>query len=192
MAKNSKIKLHLLPSYAIPLEEMEREFNEMDARGWQLESYWIHHAMYRRGEADTYEYRVQVRKEAPVSEHLAYAASLEEFGIEYVTLERNRLIFRKKRGGTPFELFSDLDSRLEQAKVTQKNLFYWAVVGVWIFLHRGEHIVRKVLSFLATGDLNDMILWDLLMAAAAILCMRNFFRAHREVKKLEEERRIEE
>lgn len=187
MAKNTKTRLHL-DFAALPVD-MEREFNEMDARGWQLESYWRNHATYRRGTPNEYEYRVQIVKEAAFSEKLAYAESLKEFGIEFVSEHRNRLIFRKKRDGTPFRLFSDLDSQLAQARLIRKNIIFQTVILTWWALHRAERLIERF----GAGSFDALLLaLDLLIIAAAVKVWRNLLHAQRWVKELERARSIEE
>lgn len=187
MAKDTKTRLHL-DFAALPMD-MEREFNAMDARGWQLESYWRNHATYRRGTPNEYEYRVQIVKEAPFSEKLAYAESLKEFGIEFVTEHRNRLVFRKKRDGTPFQLFSDLDSQLVQAKLTRKNIIFQTVILTWWAMRRAERVVERF----SAGDFDTFLLAaDLLIIAAAVKVWQNLIHAQRWVKALERARSIEE
>lgn len=113
MAKNKKTMPHL-SSYAIDPERIERKANEMAKEGWLLEKFGSLLSTYRRGRAGEYEYRVQV-KEAGM-DRLTYVAELAEFGIEEVGGVGDLLVLRKKADGTPFDLYSDLDSLIAQQK----------------------------------------------------------------------------
>ena len=119
MAKNKKTRLHL-SSYAIDPERIERKANEMAKEGWLLEKFGSLLSTYRRGAPGEYEYRVQV-KEAGI-DRLTYIAELTEFGIEEVGGVGDLLVLRKKADGTPFELYSDLDSRIAQQKKAVRYL----------------------------------------------------------------------
>lgn len=119
MAKDKKIRLHL-SSYAIDPERIERRANEMAKEGWLLEKFGSLVSAYRRGEPNEYEYRVQV-KEAGI-DRLTYIAELTEFGIEEVGGVGDLLVLRKKADGTPFDLYSDLDSLIAQQKKAVRYL----------------------------------------------------------------------
>lgn len=119
MAKNKKTRLHL-SSYAIDPERIERQANEMAKEGWLLEKFGSLFSTYRRGAPGEYEYRVQV-KEAGI-DRLTYIAELTEFGIEEVGGVGDLLVLRKKADGTPFDLYSDLDSLIAQQKKAVRYL----------------------------------------------------------------------
>lgn len=94
MARNTKFQLHLA-AYGLDPERMEKKFNEMSARGWQLVQYGAFSCRYRRGEAGEYEYRALVVKNAGM-EKLEYIAALAELGIEEVG-SRGEVVFLRKR-----------------------------------------------------------------------------------------------
>ena len=119
MAKNRKTVPHL-SSYAIDPERIEEQANRMAKEGWLLEKFGSLFSTYRRGRAGEYEYRVQV-KEAGM-DRLTYVAELAEFGIEEVGGVGDLLVLRKRADGAPFELYSDLDSRIAQQKKAVRYL----------------------------------------------------------------------
>ena len=119
MVKDKKVLPHL-SSYAIDPERIEEQAIRMAKEGWLLEKFGSLFSTYRRGRADEYEYRVQV-KEAGM-DRLVYTAELAEFGIEEVGSVGDLLILRKSSDGTPFELYSDLDSRIAQQKKAVRYL----------------------------------------------------------------------
>ena len=129
MAKDKKTVPHL-SSYANDPERIEEQANRMAKEGWLLEKFGSLFSTYRRGKAGEYEYRVQV-KEAGM-DRLTYVAEIAEFGIEEVGSVGDLLILRKKSDGAPFELYSDLDSRIVQQKKAVRYLrggliasFFW-------------------------------------------------------------------
>ena len=135
MAKDKKTVPHL-SSYAIDPERIERKANEMAKEGWILEKFGSLFSIYRRGKAGEYEYRVQV-KEAGM-DRLVYTAELAEFGIEEVGSVGDLLILRKSSDGTPFELYSDLDSKiaaLEKRRSHARNMMLGALVLVLLRAH---------------------------------------------------------
>lgn len=119
MVKDKKVLPHL-SSYANDPERIEEQANRMAKEGWILEKFGSLFSTYRRGKAGEYEYRVQV-KEAGM-DRLVYTAELAEFGIEEVGGVGDLLVLRKKADGTPFDLYSDLDSRIAQQKKAVRYL----------------------------------------------------------------------
>ena len=119
MVKDKKVLPHL-SSYANDPERIEEQANQMAKEGWILEKFGSLFSTYRRGKAGEYEYRVQV-KEAGM-DRLVYTAELAAFGIEEVGSVGDLLILRKSSDGTPFELYSDLDSRIAQQKKAVRYL----------------------------------------------------------------------
>ena len=119
MVKDKKVLPHL-SSYANDPERIEEQANRMAKEGWLLEKFGSLFSTYRRGKAGEYEYRVQV-KEAGM-DRLTYVAELAEFGIEEVGGVGDLLVLRKKADGAPFELYSDLDSRIAQQKKAVRYL----------------------------------------------------------------------
>ena len=119
MVKDKKVLPHL-SSYANDPERIEEQANRMAKEGWILEKFGSLFSTYRRGAPNEYEYRVQV-KEAGI-DRLTYIAELTEFGIEEVGGVGDLLVLRKKADGTPFDLYSDLDSLIAQQKKAVRYL----------------------------------------------------------------------
>ena len=202
MAKDKKIRLHL-SSYAIDPERIERRANEMAKEGWLLEKFGSLVSAYRRGEPNEYEYRVQV-KEAGI-DRLTYIAELTEFGIEEIG---DLLVLRKKADGTPFDLYSDLDSLIAQ----QKKAVRYLRAGLIMSFFWGSSMLMNVLTTLMNANvigryagvaaINFSTVQVLMLTAASLLllvcivgfvdCPRGLRRAKRKIASLEAERVVQE
>ena len=145
MAKNKKTMPHL-SSYAIDPERIEEQANRMAKEGWLLEKFGSLLSTYRRGAPNEYEYRVQV-KEAGM-DRLVYTAELAEFGIEEVGGVGDLLVLRKSSDGTPFELYSDLDSRIAQ----QKKAVRYLRKGLIMSFFWGSMMLMNVLTTLMNAN----------------------------------------
>ena len=145
MAKNKKTRLHL-SSYAIDPERIERQANEMAKEGWLLEKFGSLFSTYRRGAPGEYEYRVQV-KEAGI-DRLTYIAELTEFGIEEIGSVGDLLVLRRKADGTPFDLYSDLDSLIAQ----QKKAVRYLRAGLIMSFFWGSMMLMNVLTTLMNAN----------------------------------------
>lgn len=145
MVKDKKVLPHL-SSYAIDPERIERRANEMAKEGWLLEKFGSLVSAYRRGEPNEYEYRVQV-KEAGI-DRLTYIAELTEFGIEEIGSVGDLLVLRRKADGTPFDLYSDLDSLIAQ----QKKAVRYLRAGLIMSFFWGSMMLMNVLTTLMNAN----------------------------------------
>ena len=205
MAKDKKTRLHL-SSYAIDPERIERKANEMAKEGWLLEKFGSLCSTYRRGAPGEYEYRVQV-KEAGI-DRLTYIAELTEFGIEEVGGVGDLLVLRKKADGTPFDLYSDLDSLVVQQKKAVRYLraglllsLGWMSITLMNILTTlmNANVIGKYAGVAAISFRSSQVF---LLAASALLllicivglidCPRGLRRAKRKIASLEAERVIQE
>ena len=205
MAKDKKTVPHL-SSYANDPERIEEQANRMAKEGWILEKFGSLCSTYRRGEPGEYEYRVQV-KEAGI-DRLTYIAELTEFGIEEVGGVGDLLVLRKKADGTPFELYSDLDSLIAQ----QKKAVRYLRAGLIMSFFLGSMMLMNVLTTLMNANvigwyagkaaINFSTAKVLMLVAASLLllvcivgfvdCPRGLHRAKKKIASLEAERVVQE
>lgn len=206
MARDMKFRLHPA-TYGLDPERMEKKFNEMSAQGWQLVRYGAFDCCYRRGEAGEYEYRALVVKDAGM-EKLEYIAALAELGIEEVGSRGEVLFLRKKADGTPFELFSDLDSRIAQQKKARRYLrrgmlmsFFWGSMMLMNVLTTlmNANVIGRYAGMAAIRFSSAQII--LLTASSLLLlvsivglvdCPRGLCRAKKKIAALEAERVVQE
>lgn len=87
----------------------------------ELVQYGAFSCRYQRGAPNEYTYRALAVKDAGMKK-LEYIAALSELGVGEVGSRGEVIFLRKKAGGTPFELFSDLDSRIARQKKARRYL----------------------------------------------------------------------
>ncbi len=139
--RSKKFMFHV-PYYALEPERMERCFARQAAQGWQLDHAGSLLYQFVRGEA--YQYRVQVVSQSKQDD---YAEALSALGIETVNALGSLLILRRREDGTPFELFSDLDSELAHAKKGRRSLIWGSVFCLWM----AALLLLQLLGVLHTG-----------------------------------------
>lgn len=103
-------------------EKEERWLNEMALNGWALES--VGYARYTFVRCEPGEYTVRLEMH-PYDED--YVAFLREAGIEFVGRMMMWIYCRKKSADGPFDLFSDIDSRIAHLGGIEKML---AAIGL--------------------------------------------------------------
>ena len=104
------------PAWLLDPERLERQLDRLSAEGWQLEGAGWFSLRYRRGKPNEYRYRVQYLYESRDGQRDDYVRGLAELGVEPVLDIGSFLILRRRNDGTPFELFSDLDSQITSEK----------------------------------------------------------------------------
>jgi hypothetical protein len=98
-------------------EKQEKWLSVMAEKGLHLKNVGFGRFDFEEGEPDGYTYRMEWLKHRPGSgESVSYIRFLEETGAEYVASFKHWVYFRKKAADGAFDLYSDLDSRLNHLK----------------------------------------------------------------------------
>jgi len=111
-------------------EKEELWLNEMSAKGMLLTGVGFGSYVFEEGEPGAYVYHLEWLRHAPThAESVAYIRFLEELGVEHVASFKHWVYFRKKAADGPFELFSDLDSRISHFQRLMALMY--AIFAVW-------------------------------------------------------------
>ena len=146
--------------------------NEMAMNGWRLESVGWCTYHFVRCEPGEYNIRLEMR---PYDED--YISFMEETGAEYIGRMMMWIYFRKKTSDGPFDLFSDIDSRIRHLDRICRML---AILG-------GMNLVVGIVnSFNAVGSIG----WINLVVATVL--MYALGRIHGKKEALERERQLHE
>ena len=135
-------------------------------------------------------------------ERLQYIKGLRELGIEHVGTVGEYLILRKKKDGTPFELYSDLDSLMAQIKRVRRVLWSGAVMCPFIAFAEIVPLIGRLYRRFQTGGYAEPVIYIPAIALMVLLliglcicdaqCIRALCRTREKLKKLEAERVIQE
>ena len=152
-------------------EKEEDWLNEMAMNGWVLENVGFCTYHFVRCEPGEYSIRLEMH---PYDE--AYLSFMRDTGAEYVGRVMMWIYFRKKTADGPFDLFSDIDSRISHLDKIGKMLS--AVGGVNLAIG-----AVNSLSGNAVGAVNLL---------CATLLMYGLGRIHGKKEALEKERKLHE
>ncbi len=95
-------------------EKEELYLNEMAQNGYALFNYTFLTYHFETSELGEYIYRIQLlEKEPKTPESKAYFEFVSELDVELVTTYFNWAYFRKKASDGPFEIHSDVDSKIK-------------------------------------------------------------------------------
>ena len=99
-------------------DEEERWVNDMAAQGWHFVKFGFPcRYTFERGEPGAYQYRIQaLDKRIGSKESQDYLAFLRDMNIELVDSYLFWVYLRKPADGQPFELFSDVESKLKHMR----------------------------------------------------------------------------
>lgn len=136
----------------IDFEKEEKWINEMAQIGMNFTDYSPFRYSFEKGTPGEYIYRIELLKERPSHPgSRVYIDFMEDNGVECVSTFYRWAYFRKKASEGPFDIYSDVDSRIIHYKrvaalagaIAAANLII-AIINYldWIFIgyHRGIHI----------------------------------------------------
>ena len=152
-------------------EKEEAWLNEMAQAGWALESVGVCSYHFIRCEPGEYAVRLEMH---PYDE--AYVQFMQDTGAEFIGRMMMWIYFRKPVTEGPFDLFSDIDSRIEHLNKIGRML---AVIG-------GANLLIGVLNSFNHLNLG----WINLLCAT--LLMYSLGRIHGKKEALERERLLHE
>lgn len=158
-------------SWVWDFEKEENWLNEMAMNGWLLDGVGWCTYHFIRCEPGEYAVRLEMR---PYDE--AYVDFMEETGAEYVGRMMMWIYFRKRTADGPFDLFSDIDSRIRHLDRIGKMLL--AIGGA------------NLLIGLANSFQTSRLGWINLLCAT--LLMYALGRIHGKKEALEKERMLHE
>ena len=169
----------------------EAWLNEMSHEGKALVDYRGGRYTFVDDEPGTWQYAIEILGQGGKAGK-DYLSFLEETGIETVAVYANRAYLRKKDDGTDFELHSDLESRLEQARrgsapwiaipVSQVGLAFTLVISAFTQDPGASNLAKGIVLACST-----------LLVLAAIIEYLVFGKPYRErIRQLERERSIRE
>lgn len=121
---------HNLWRVFIDYEKEEKWLNEMAAKGLAMTDYFWCRYVFEETTPGEYAYRLELLDNVAVHpESRKYIEFLEETGVEQVAAYMRWVYFRKKTKDGPFNLYSDIDSRLGH---------YLRVFQLWLVLGLAE------------------------------------------------------
>ena len=110
-------------------EKEEKWLNEMAAKGMSLYSFFFGKYTFEETEPGKYIYQIELLENLPTSpDSVAYLRFLEDTGVVCVASVFRWVYLRKEAASGPFELYTDIDSKIKRLS-TMKNLWF---TFVWL------------------------------------------------------------
>ena len=164
-------------------EEEEKWINEKALKGENLTDIGFCRYVFEEGKPGEYIYRLEMLEHFPNHyKSREYLRFLEETGVEYVGSILNWVYLRKKASEGPFEIYSDLNSKIKHYKRIIN------LVNSLILLQVIVSVPNIILSF--TGNpINNVYILNLSIAVLLLLGNRSL---KEKVNKLEKEKTYRE
>jgi len=158
-------------------EKEEAWLNEMAAEGWALKKPGQFTFRFEKCELCEYTVRVAFCDDNKKD----YIGFLEESGAEYLGTDMEFLYFRKKTDGEPFELFSDIDSRINHLNRLGNMIFSVGILNVGFGLFSTIFVHLPVTRWTSLANL-----------LIAMPLMYGLGRIHGKIEALKAERQLHE
>jgi hypothetical protein len=181
---------HIIRRVFIDYEKEEKWLNQMAAKGLALTDYSWCRYVFEETPPGEYTYRLELLENLTIlPESRKYIEFLEETGVEQVASYMRWVYFRKKTKDGPFDLYSDLDSKLDH---------YKRVFQLWFVLTMAELAIGLSntilgISEMMRGEVNINGWMGLpLLALGLFLLFGLVLPLHRKMKWLKAEKEIME
>lgn len=167
-------------------DKEENWLNQMSAKGLQLTGVGFCRYIFDDGKPDEYRVRMELLENWPTApESKRYIQFVEETGAQYLGAVMRWVYFRKKTTEAGFDLFSDIDSRIQHL---QRILSLIGLLGIAV-LYGGTY--TGLSAYFRRGGTVDLVS-GVLGLSVSILMVYGFVRIYRKWVALKKERALHE
>ncbi len=178
---------HVIRKPYLNYEKEEKWLNDMAAKGLALCDYSWCRYVFEDAPKGEYTYRIELLENLPSHpESRKYIEFLEETGVEFVASFMRWVYFRKKAADGPFDLYSDIDSKIRHYK---RIFTLWATLA-FAEICIGLSNINIGVKPLGGSSLNLILGICILSIGAALLALA--LSTWRKIRKLKKEKRIRE
>lgn len=168
--------------WAWDFEKEEKWLNEMSAKGLALVDYSFCRYSFEPCEPGEYSFKIQLLEHNPNHpESEQYIRFMEETGAEQVASYLNWVYFRKKTAEGAFELFSDIESKMNHLILVKKLLLPFGILNISV----------AFMNFINLGINAPNYLWvPFINVACAVLIFAGLSGINKKIKALKKEHNI--
>ena len=164
-------------------DKEEKWLNEMAAKGLGLVSVGFCRYEFEDCTPGEYQYRIELMKYTPTHpESQQYIKFIEDTGAEQIGSYMRWVYFRKKASDTPFDLFSDLTSR-----IAHTSRIISLLISLSIF-NAGAGLYNLIIGFTFPSLINSIA--GLLSIAVEIPLLIGIFKLSAQRKRLKKDQKI--
>lgn len=185
---------HIVRKAYWDFEKEEKWLNEMSAKGMALTDYSWCRYVFTEAPNNEYIYRIELLQHFPShAESIAYIKFLEESGVECVATYTRWIFLRKKSSDGPFDIYSDIDSKINHYK---RIHLFWSTF-MWIELIIGLfNLIVGVVNLNIDNKLGNFsvgnIIEGCLLTSLGLLFLKLGLPIKKKIKRLQQEKIIRE
>lgn len=185
---------HIVRKAYWDFEKEEKWLNEMSAKGMALTDYSWCRYVFTEAPNNEYIYRIELLQHFPShAESIAYIKFLEESGVECVATYTRWIFLRKKSSDGPFDIYSDIDSKISHYK---RIHLFWSTF-MWIELIIGLiNLIVGVVNLNIDNKLGNFsvgnIIEGCLLTLLGLLFLKLGLPIKKKIKRLQQEKIIRE
>ena len=173
-------------------EKEELWLNEMAAKGFALTDFFFCRYKFMDCKPGEYIYRIELLDNLPGHfESQAYINFLAENGVEYVASWVRWVYFRRKAADGPFDIYSDIDSKITHYKrifaLWLPIMIMALLIGISTLIHEWEHYFADSPDMASMGIAPGIILLIL-----GVIIFINWNAVRIKIKKLKLEKNLRE
>lgn len=175
-------------------EKEEIWLNEMSAKGMAMTAYSWRRYVFEEAQPNEYTYRIEMLEQKPTHpESVAYIKFLEESGVECVATYSNWIYLRKKASEGPFDIYTDIDSRIRHYK---RIFTTWNTLMFVEFTAGVTNLLIGIVNLNIGQKLGNFTYVNLTFGVCLLSLGLLFYRLglplRKKIKKLEQEKTIRE
>jgi hypothetical protein len=172
-------------------EKEENWLNQMAAKGMGLIDYWWCRYVFEECPKGEYIYRIELLEHSPSHpESAAYIKFMEETGIECIATYMRWAYFRKKAADGPFEIYSDIESKIAHFK--RINILWIVLAGVEFF-GGFINIAAVIGNYVSQNSIYTAnIIFSILLLAIGVSCVLLGAKVRKKIRRLKREKAIRE
>lgn len=171
-------------------EKEEKWLNEMSAKGYAMTDYSWCRYVFDQGPKGEYIYRIELLEHfVHHPESQEYIKFIEETGVQFVASYMRWVYFRKKAADGPFDLYTDLDSKIRHAK---KVRLFWNTFAAIEFCAGGVNLIFGIISRIFEGKFISNFYFGIPLIALGFLFIAVSMPVRKKLKILMKEKKIRE
>ncbi|MET1249491.1 DUF2812 domain-containing protein [Sporolactobacillus sp. STCC-11] len=168
-------------------EKEEQWLNEMADQGWGLSRFCAGRYTFESSEQGKYRYRIELLQNGPKDpKSRSYLQFLKDAGITCIATSFNWVYLRKIAADGPFNMYSDIDSKITHYK--RVNRLWMTLMVAELIVAVSNLLIGFDVQRLSWVNFSSCILLFILSGIFACLCVG----LTRKIKRLESERIVHE
>lgn len=159
-------------------DKEEEWLMEMSNQGWAFKSFFLGVYTFKPSESGEYIYQIDLLDDWS-GDNKDFSEFMEDSGVEVVSQWYRWVYLRKKAADGPFEMYTDVESKIMQYKKMEK---FFTVVLIIEFIV----LIIEFMAAIHTGKIAFMII-TIVIGLIIFIILHNLLKCKEKIRKLEKE-----